>query len=318
MRLIGLVWGLQMVYGFGTRVVRARRTGAPARQRDRRRGADGGGLRSAGWPAACCRPPWRGSASSTPTPRRCSTRARWTASAACCARSPACRRCRGPRAPESLAHLWVAEAASGRRIRLAALAGDAPADRAAPGAALRPPGRRAGGAAAAAAARRAPAGDGGVGAGRRRRAAARDPRATHRGEPAARRRRRRQRRRAMPCSARRYWHGRGERHAALLAWLIADDAAHAPWSAWRERAGSAAFVERVREDWLALGPAARQQVFEALVARTVEAGADDRAALLRCGARPGAPRRRAAAPAAAQACAGRRRAACTAVSAWKT
>ena len=78
-----------------------------------------------------------------------------------------------------------------------------------------------------------------------------------------------------------YWHGRGERHAALLAWLIADDAARAPWPAWRERAGSAAFVERVREDWLALGPAARQQVFESLVARTVDAGVDDRAALLR-------------------------------------
>ena len=78
-----------------------------------------------------------------------------------------------------------------------------------------------------------------------------------------------------------YWHGPGERHAALLAWLIADGGAQAPWPAWHELAGSAPLVERVRKDWLALGPASRQQVFVVLAARTVEAGADDRAALLR-------------------------------------
>ncbi len=92
-----------------------------------------------------------------------------------------------------------------------------------------------------------------------------------------------------------YWHGRGERHAALLAWLITDDAELAPWSDWRERAGSAAFVERVRADWLRLGPVARQRVVESLVKRTVEAGAEDRAELLRCArglARHGAARLR--------------------------
>jgi Zn-dependent protease with chaperone function len=77
-----------------------------------------------------------------------------------------------------------------------------------------------------------------------------------------------------------YWQGRGERHAALLSWLIADDAELAPWPAWREHAGNAAFVEHVREDWLRLKPAARQRVFESMVARTVEAGAEDRAVLL--------------------------------------
>jgi hypothetical protein len=77
-----------------------------------------------------------------------------------------------------------------------------------------------------------------------------------------------------------YWQGRGERHAALLSWLIADDAELAPWSAWREHAGNAACVEHVREDWLRLGRSARQRVFESMVARTGEAGAEDRAVLL--------------------------------------
>ncbi len=85
------------------------------------------------------------------------------------------------------------------------------------------------------------------------------------------------------------WRGRGERHAALLAWLFGDDAAQASWSAWRERVGSAAFIERLRSDWLTLGSAARWQVFDALLAHTREASPDDRAALIRA-ARGLAPR----------------------------
>jgi Zn-dependent protease with chaperone function len=77
-----------------------------------------------------------------------------------------------------------------------------------------------------------------------------------------------------------FWRSRTERHAALLAWLIAEDGAQAPWSAWSERVGKAAFVERLREDWMLLGPSARWQVFDALVASTRAAGAEDRFALM--------------------------------------
>ncbi len=77
-----------------------------------------------------------------------------------------------------------------------------------------------------------------------------------------------------------HWRSRGECHAALLAWLIADASDAAPWSAWRERAGNAPFVERLRADWLALGPAARWRVFDALIARLRSGPPADRAALL--------------------------------------
>jgi len=78
-----------------------------------------------------------------------------------------------------------------------------------------------------------------------------------------------------------FWRSRSERHAALLAWLIAEDGAQAPWAAWSQRVGNAAFIERLREDWLLLGPTARWQVFDALVASTRAASAEDRFALLR-------------------------------------
>lgn len=77
-----------------------------------------------------------------------------------------------------------------------------------------------------------------------------------------------------------HWRSRGECHAALLAWLIADAGGDTPWSAWRKQAGGAPYVERLRADWLALGPAARWRVFDALLARQRSAPAADRAALL--------------------------------------
>ncbi|MCB2022333.1 MAG: M48 family metalloprotease, partial [Burkholderiaceae bacterium] len=64
-----------------------------------------------------------------------------------------------------------------------------------------------------------------------------------------------------------HWRSRGECQAALLAWLIADAGGAATWGAWRERAGNAPFIERLRSDWLALGPAARWRVFDTLTAR---------------------------------------------------
>ena len=81
-----------------------------------------------------------------------------------------------------------------------------------------------------------------------------------------------------------HWRSRGECHAALLAWLIADASADAEgaaaWSAWRKQAGDAPFVERLRTDWLALGPAARWRVFDALLATMRNAPPADRTALL--------------------------------------
>ena len=78
-----------------------------------------------------------------------------------------------------------------------------------------------------------------------------------------------------------FWRSRGECHAALLAWLIAGDGDAAPWTAWRTLAGTQPYVERMHADWLALGAAARWQVFDALVARVRAAPAADRAALIR-------------------------------------
>jgi Zn-dependent protease with chaperone function len=69
-----------------------------------------------------------------------------------------------------------------------------------------------------------------------------------------------------------HWHSRGERHAALLALLIADDAAAAPWPAWRAATAAWPVAEAVRTEVQALGPAARLQTFETLVRRTAEAG----------------------------------------------
>jgi Zn-dependent protease with chaperone function len=77
------------------------------------------------------------------------------------------------------------------------------------------------------------------------------------------------------------WRGRGERHAALLAWLIGDAADEASWTAWRERVGGASFIERLRSDWLTLRSAARWQVFDSLVEHTRDAGPVDRATLIR-------------------------------------
>lgn len=77
-----------------------------------------------------------------------------------------------------------------------------------------------------------------------------------------------------------YWRSRGERHAALLAWLIDADGERADWTGWRLQAGRAAFVDRLRDDWLALGPAARWDVFDAMVKHTRDASPADRQALL--------------------------------------
>ena len=78
-----------------------------------------------------------------------------------------------------------------------------------------------------------------------------------------------------------FWRSRGECHAALLAWLITADGDAAPWPAWRALAGTQPYVERMHADWLALGAAARWQVFDALVARVRDADPADRAALAR-------------------------------------
>jgi Zn-dependent protease with chaperone function len=292
MRLIGLVWGLQMVYGFGTGLA-----GRDDLGRLRASAIVGAALVAVGYLG------WiAGRLLQAAVGRQREFHA--DASAVQYTRTvdgiggvlrkiaglPALPR---PRAPESLAHLWVAEAvdpdAPGWRrwlathppiaLRLERLYGyridamEAPlqpaqADEALPAMAAWAPATVAAPQPAPEAMHRATeapqvCGDDGDEAGALHRAA--------------------------------YWHGRGERHAALLAWLIADDAELAPWSAWRERAGSAAFVERVREDWLRLRPAARQRVFDSLVARTVEAGAEDRRELLRCArglARLGAARLR--------------------------
>ncbi len=281
MRLIGLVWGLQMVYGLGCTLV----------ERD-----DHGSLRAgvivgvalmtvgyAGWLA--------GRLLQAAVARQREFHA--DASAVQYARTVdgiggALRKIAGlpplprPRPPESLTHLWLTEASDtgsfGRRWlathppitqRLQRLYGrpmkalDAPllpppADE--PLLAMAPP-------TATDAAADHPA-----------RAAAKKPAA----RPATQDERDALQRAAL-------WRGRGERHAALLAWLIGDDAGQEAWSAWRERVGSAAFIERLRSDWLTLRSAARWQVFDVLVAHTRDAGPDDRAPLIRA-ARGLAPR----------------------------
>ena len=78
-----------------------------------------------------------------------------------------------------------------------------------------------------------------------------------------------------------FWRSRGECQAALLAWLIADDGADAPWAAWRALAGNEPYVERLRADWHMLGAASRWQVFDALVSRARDSSAADRTALVR-------------------------------------
>jgi hypothetical protein len=69
-----------------------------------------------------------------------------------------------------------------------------------------------------------------------------------------------------------HWHSRGERHAALLALLIADEAAAAPWPAWRAATAAWPAAEAVRTEVQALRPAARLLSFETMLQRTAEAG----------------------------------------------
>jgi hypothetical protein len=69
-----------------------------------------------------------------------------------------------------------------------------------------------------------------------------------------------------------FWHSRGERHAALLALLIADDGARAPWPAWRAATAAWPVADAVRNEVLALGPAARLRTLETLGRRTADAG----------------------------------------------
>ncbi len=86
-----------------------------------------------------------------------------------------------------------------------------------------------------------------------------------------------------------FWRSRGECHAALLAWLIGDACSPAAWASWRALVGNSPYVERLRADWIVLGSAARWQVFDTLVTHTRATPAADRAALVRA-ARSLAPR----------------------------
>ncbi|MGL6110662.1 MAG: M48 family metalloprotease [Rubrivivax sp.] len=78
-----------------------------------------------------------------------------------------------------------------------------------------------------------------------------------------------------------HWRSRGECHAALLAWLIADDGAQAPWPAWRALVGDQPYVEQLRSDWLVLEAHSRWRVFDALITRARQGPPADRAALVR-------------------------------------
>lgn len=76
-----------------------------------------------------------------------------------------------------------------------------------------------------------------------------------------------------------FWHSAVERHAALLTLLIVDDGDAAPWSAWHDATAGWRSAAAVRTEVQALGPAARLQTFETIARRTAEAG--DGRALLR-------------------------------------
>ncbi len=76
------------------------------------------------------------------------------------------------------------------------------------------------------------------------------------------------------------WHGPGERYAALLALLVepGDDAA---WAAWGRATAHLPWAGKVRIELDALRPASRLQVFETLARRTAAASADEAWSLLR-------------------------------------
>ena len=280
-RLIGLVWGLQLVHGFGLALA------APDEQGRRHAGAVVGAVLVvvgyAGWLA--------GRMLQAGVARQREYRA--DAAAVQYARTVdgiggVLRKIAGlpaldaPRAPQSLAHLWVTETGGfgwlgwrrwlathppiverlkrlyGREVELlAAPLLAAPAESEEPALAFAPAGRALPVDPTPAAERLpAPA------------AAAPDPQ---------------DERDALARAA--FWRSRSECHAALLAWLIADDGDAAPWPAWKRLAGDQPFVDRLRADWLALGAAARWQVFDAIAARTRNGSADDRAALVRAARR---------------------------------
>ena len=286
-RLVGMVWGLQMVHGFGRSLAESDDLGR------RRAGAIVGFVLMmvgyAGWLA--------GRVLQASVARQCEYRA--DASAVQYSRTVdgiggVLRKIAGltpqprPTPPESLAHLWVADASGfgvfgWRRwlathppiaLRLARLYGrpveslDAPllptpADE--PMMAFAPHGAKASTGSSARFATESPA-----------HAATVQP--VVQGAPLAHAFDPQDQRDALQRST--FWRSRGERHGALLAWLIADEGDTAPWPAWRRHLGDAPFVEKLRADWLSLGRAARWQVFDALIAGTLSASAADRMALL--------------------------------------
>jgi hypothetical protein len=70
-----------------------------------------------------------------------------------------------------------------------------------------------------------------------------------------------------------FWRSPGERHAALLAWLLWPQGEAAPWDAWKAAVGPAAYSSGIREDVLALGPASGLALAERLGQREAFAGA---------------------------------------------
>ena len=78
-----------------------------------------------------------------------------------------------------------------------------------------------------------------------------------------------------------HWRSPGECRAALLAWLIADDGTAAPWALWSGLAGSQPYVQALRTDWQDLPAEARWTVFDQAIARLRAGPAGDRLALVR-------------------------------------
>jgi Zn-dependent protease with chaperone function len=88
------------------------------------------------------------------------------------------------------------------------------------------------------------------------------------------------------------WHGPGERYAALLGLLVEPGDENA-WAAWSRATAQLSLAAKVRSELDALGPAPRMQVFETLARRAALAPAGETWALLRAarGLRASAPAR---------------------------
>lgn len=76
------------------------------------------------------------------------------------------------------------------------------------------------------------------------------------------------------------WHGPGEREAALLA-LVADTRSAAHWNAWAAATSHLRVADAVRQEIERLGPDARQRVFERLAREESRAPLEHRRAVLR-------------------------------------